>query len=110
MVGRKVTNDSGEIVPIRAIEARKAAGVTDYEKEWDALQEKLDGYGIPKVGRIDIPIREISNMPEVANVLHGLANDITAIYSKPDEGDFSKLLEIHHKIRFTLQKLKSLGR
>lgn len=108
MVGMNPTNEKGEVIHIRAAQARKSAGITDYEADWVALQETMDQRGFPKAGRLNVPVRDPDALPRIAEILHALANDITALHSQSGLTDYSKLFETFHKVRSSETRLREL--
>ena len=110
MVGMNPTTESGEIIPIRVEQAKRAAGVTHYEAEWIELQQKMDRYGLPRLARLELTIRDIEALPKIAETLHRLGNEITALYSQPDLTPFTKLFEMFDKIRSSQRRLRTLDK
>lgn len=108
MVGMNPTNDKGEVVPIRAVHARRSAGITDYEADWVALQQTMDDRGFPRAGRLNVPVRDPDALPRIAEILHGLANDITALHAQTGLTDYTKLFETFHKVRSSEARLREL--
>jgi poly(3-hydroxybutyrate) depolymerase len=95
MVGPSPTDARGKIVPMAAAAARRKAGVTDYEDDHKRLLEKLKAYGIRKSTRLSIPLHEPTALPEIAEILHGLASDITALHNQTNISEFSRMFELH---------------
>ena len=110
MVRMNPTDKTGKIVPMQAVQARSAAGVTNYQHEREQLLAKLKVYGIRKSTRLSIPLHEPTAMPELAEILHGLASDITALHNQTEITEFSRLLELNGLVVMAEFRIKARAR
>lgn len=108
MAGPDPFDTAGNVVPAKALAARRAAGVTDYEREHEALQKLLQSRAMPVSVRLSLPVRKPHVLADVADILHRLASDITAIQAAEGLNDYTRLVEVYYKARDAERRLREL--
>jgi len=77
-------------------------------KNSDFVQEQLDRLSVGQKARIELPLRDLNNWKETIEMLKGLANDLTAIYSNSEYNEFEKIRAGFNRsrgIQFSLTEL-----